>query len=220
MSDTWVEQFSDLAVLSAEDKKLLSERAAQVSLPAGTTVFAPGGPAESFMLVLEGTIRVQQVSPSGREIVLYRVTGGDSCILTTSCLFSGEAYLAEGVTETDVEAIAIPKAAFEEAIARSSGFRQLVFADYSDRISDIMHVVQEVAFERLDKRLAQRLLALAGTEDVVKATHQDLAAELGSAREVVSRQLKELQRRGWISVSRGEIALTRRDDLERLAASE
>ncbi len=220
MSDTWVDQFSDLAVLSAEDKKLLSERAVQVSLPAGTTVFAPGVPAESFMLVLEGTIRVQQVSPSGREIVLYRVTGGDSCILTTSCLFSGEAYLAEGVTETDVEAIAIPKAAFEEAIARSSGFRQLVFADYSDRISDIMHVVQEVAFERLDKRLAQRLLALAATEDVVKATHQDLAAELGSAREVVSRQLKELQRRGWISVSRGEIALTRRDDLERLAASE
>ncbi len=220
MTDAWVDRFSDLAALPEDDKRLLSERAARVSLPAGTTVFAPGAPAESFVLVLEGTIRVQQVSPGGREIVLYRVSGGNSCIMTTSCLFSGESYLAEGVTETDVEAIAIPKAAFEDAIARSPGFRQLVFADYSDRISDIMHVVQEVAFERLDKRLAQRLLALADPDNVVKVTHQDLAAELGSAREVVSRQLKELQRRGWISVARGEITLIRGDDLERLAASD
>lgn len=220
MTDSWVDRFSDLAALPAEDKKLLTERAVSVSLPAGTTVFAPGVAAESFLLVLDGTIRVQQVSAGGREIVLYRVTGGESCIMTTSCLFSGEDYVAEGVTETEVDAVAIPKAAFEEAITRSSGFRQLVFGGYSNRISDIMHVVQEVAFERLDKRLAQRLLALADPDGVVKATHQDLAAELGSAREVVSRQLKELQRRGWISIARGELALTDAEQLKSLAGND
>ena len=220
MTEAWIDQFPDLAALPADDRRLVTDRATRVSLPAGTTVFAPGVAAESFLLVLDGTIRVQQVSVGGREIVLYRVTGGESCIMTTSCLFSGEAYVAEGVTETEVDAIAIPKAAFEEAIAQSAGFRRLVFAGYSDRISDIMHVVEEVAFERLDKRLAQRLIALAGPDSVVRATHQELAAELGSAREVVSRQLKELQRRGWVSVARGEISLVQPEPLRSFAEAE
>lgn len=207
MSDAWIQRFPELAALPAEDQRLLTERAKEVVLPAGTTVFAPGVAAQSFLLVLEGTIRVQQVSAGGREIVLYRVTGGESCILTTSCLLSDEVYVAEGVTETEVQAIAIPKSAFEESMATSTGFRRLVFSGYSQRMADIMHVVEEVAFERLDKRLAHRLLALAGPDGVVRATHQELASELGSAREVVGRQLKELQRRGWISISRGEVSL-------------
>ncbi len=217
MNESWLEQFPDLAALPAEDRRLLSARAMQVSLPAGTTIFAPGVEAESFILVLDGTVRVQQVSPNGREIVLYRVTGGETCIMTTACLLSGEAVSAEGVAETDVDAVALPKAAFEEAIARSPGFRRLVFADYSHRISDLMHVVEEVAFERLDKRLAQRLLDLAGPDGAVCATHQDLATELGTAREVVGRQLKELERRGWLDRARGRIELKEPEHLKALA---
>lgn len=217
MTESWIEQFPDLAALPAEDRRLLSERAMQVSLPAGTTIFAPGVEAESFILVLDGTVRVQQVSPNGREIVLYRVTGGETCIMTTACLLSGEAVSAEGIAETDVSAVALPKAAFEEALARSPGFRRLVFADYSHRISDLMHVVEEVAFERLDKRLAQRLLDLAGPDGAVSATHQDLATELGTAREVVGRQLKELERRGWLDRARGRIELKEPQRLKALA---
>lgn len=217
MNESWLEQFPDLAALPAEDRRLLSERAMQVALPAGTTIFAPGVDAESFILVLDGTVRVQQVSPNGREIVLYRVTGGETCIMTTACLLSGEAVSAEGVAETDVDAVALPKAAFEEAIARSPGFRRLVFSDYSHRISDLMHVVEEVAFERLDKRLAQRLLDLAGPDGAVSATHQDLATELGTAREVVGRQLKELERRGWLDRARGRIKLKEPEHLKALA---
>ena len=221
MTETWIDRFPQLAALPAEDQRLLTERAGEVTLPAGATVFAPGVPAQSFLLVLDGTVRVQQVSPtSGREIVLYRVTGGETCIMTTACLLSDEAYAAEGVTETEVTAVGIPKAAFEEAVARSPGFRRLVFADYAQRISDLMHVVEEVAFERLDKRLAQRLLDLAGADGAVLATHQDLAAELGTAREVVGRQLKELERRGWVSVARGRIALVEPGRLRTLARAE
>ena len=116
-----------------------------------------------------------------------------------------------------MEAIAIPKAAFEEAIARSAGFRRLVFADYSHRISDLMHVVEEVAFERLDKRLAQRLLDRAGPDGAVHATHQEIATELGSAREAVGRLLKELERRGLIAMTRGRISLLDADGLSALA---
>ncbi len=217
MSDSWIERFPELAALPPEDRAFLTERAAKVALPAGTTVFAPGVAAESFLLILAGSVRVQQVSPGGREIVLYRVTGGETCIMTTSCLLADENYAADGVTETDVEAVAIPKASFEEAIVRSPGFRRLVFTDYSRRISDLMHVVEEVAFERLDKRLAQRLLARAGDSPVVRVTHHDLATDLGSAREVVGRLLKELERRGWVALSRGSIELRDLDKLKALA---
>jgi len=220
MTEAWIDRFTNLAALPEGDRKLLTDRAAEVSLPAGTTIFAPGVAAESFLLVLDGTVRVQQVSPGGREIVLYRVTGGETCIMTTACLLSDEAYAAEGIAETAVQAIAIPKSAFEEAIARSAGFRRVVFADYSHRISDLMHVVEEVAFERLDKRLAQRLMDLAGPDGVVSATHQDLAAELGTAREVVGRQLKELVRRGWVELARGRIELKQPDQLSALAEAD
>lgn len=220
MTEGWIERFPDLAALPAEDRRILAERAASVRLPAGTTVFAPGVAAQSFLLILDGTVRVQQVSPGGREIVLYRVTGGETCIMTTACLLSDEAYTAEGITETDVEAVAIPKASFEDAIANSPGFRRLVFADYSHRISDLMHVVEEVAFERLDKRLAQRLLNRAGPDGTLSVTHQDLAFELGSAREVVGRLLKELERRGWVALGRGRIELQDPVRLKALAEGE
>ena len=213
----WIDEFPDLAALPSADRAILTENAQPVTLPPGTTVFAPGHPAESFLLVLDGTVRVQQTSVSGREIVLYRVSGGETCIMTTACLLSDEMYSAEGVTESQVHAIALPKGAFEEALARSAGFRRVVFAEYSHRISDVMHVVEEVAFERIDKRLAQRLLGLAASDDTLTATHQDLATELGTAREVVGRQLKELQRRGYVSLARGSISITDREGLHALA---
>ena len=112
MTPSWIDRFPDLAALPAEERARLTERAMVVSLPAGATIFAPGKEPESFLLVLEGTVRVQQVSPSGREIVLYRVSGGEACIMTTACLLSHEAYAAEGLAETPIRAVAIPRAAF------------------------------------------------------------------------------------------------------------
>lgn len=220
MPPDWITRFPELAPLTPAEQKLITERAQIVSLPAQTTVFAPGLPAENFLLLLEGTVRVQQVSANGREIVLYRVAGGESCIMTTACLLSGDTYNAEGVTETPVKAVAVPKATFEDLMARSADFRRFVFSHYASRITDLLHVVEEVAFERIDKRLAQRLLDLTNAEGRLGATHQELAVELGTAREVVSRHLKEFQRRGWLALTRGLVHVTDRQSLERLAAGD
>ncbi len=217
---SWLGRFPELMVLSQDDRDLLGERAAVVSLPPGQTIFAPGHPAEQFLLVLDGTVRVQQSAASGREIVLYRVSSGESCILTTACLLSQDSYYAEGLTETPVTAVAVPRAAFDALMARSSQFRQFVFSNYAQRITDLLHVVEEVAFERIDKRLAQRLLERAGEGGELNTTHQDLASELGSAREVVSRHLKEFQRRGWLDLSRGRIAVVDREAIAGLAAAD
>ena len=213
----WIDRFPELAPLTPEERQLIADRAQVVSLPAQATVFAPGLPAENFLLLLEGTVRVQQVSANGREIVLYRVTSGESCIMTTACLLSGDTYNAEGITEIPVKAVAVPKAVFEELLARSADFRHFVFAHYASRITDLLHVVEEVAFERIDKRLAQKLLDRADGSDRLNATHQDLAVELGSAREVISRHLKEFQRRGWLELTRGQIHLSDRTSLQGLA---
>lgn len=215
----WTGAFPGLRKLEPEVAKPLIETSKVVSLPAGTRIFGPGQAPEAYLLLLEGTVRVQQVSDAGREIVLYRVSAGESCALTTACLMGYEEYQAEGIAETDVEAVAIPRATFDELIAKSAAFRRFVFTAFSVRVTNLFRIIEEVAFARIDVRLAQRLIELAGEKGHIDLTHQQLAAELGTAREVISRQLNEFQRRGWIATSRGAIDISRPDALRQLAAA-
>lgn len=201
----WIADFPDLVALPADIRTTLVERSRMVRIPQGTLIFGPGKMPEGMVLLLEGVVRVQQVAENGREIILYRVHDHESCVLTTACLLADEEYHAEGVAETDIVAVAIPRAVFDEMIASSADFRRFVFATYSRRITDLFLVIEEIAFRRIDLRLARKLLELGGTERSLHRTHQQLATELGTAREVVSRQLQEFQRRGWIAVSRGRI---------------
>ncbi len=215
----WIDQFPGLSSLDESLQTTLVERSRVVTVPAGTVIFGPGKAPESLLLLLEGVVRVQQVAESGREIVLYLVHAHESCVLTTACLLAYEDYSAEGVAETDVSAVAIPRAVFEDMIARSSVFRRFVFTAYSRRITDLFMVIEEVAFRRVDIRLAQKLLELASGAAALDVTHQRLAAELGTAREVVSRQLQEFQRRGWVAAARGRIEIRDRAALEAFASA-
>ena len=218
-SPDWISNFPGLRKLEPSIAKPLIETSKVVRLPAGTRIFGPGQAPDAFLLLISGTIRVQQVSDAGREIVLYRVSAGESCALTTACLMGYEDYQAEAIAETDVEAVAIPRATFDDLIARSPEFRRFVFTAFSHRVTDLFRIIEDVAFSRVDVRLAQRLLELANTNGHVDLTHQQLAAELGTAREVISRQLNEFQRRGWISTSRGAIDISRADALRLLAGA-
>jgi CRP/FNR family transcriptional regulator len=215
--DDWTDAFPPLKQLPPSDIMRLRNGSVVVSLAEGTRIFGPGQAPEMFLLLIDGTIRVQQVSEGGREIVLYRVSAGESCALTTACLLSHEDYLAEGIAETPVRAAAIPRPLFDELIASSRPFRQFVFTAFSRRVTNLFRLIEEIAFARIDLRLAQRLLQMADANGHLSATHQDLASELGSAREVISRQLQEFQRRGWIKATRGEIELTDRPALRQLA---
>ncbi|MEO1017396.1 MAG: Crp/Fnr family transcriptional regulator [Pseudomonadota bacterium] len=210
----WIEQFHGLTQLQAPIRSVLTERSRVISLPAGTVIFGPGKAPENMLLLLEGTIRVQEVSESGREIVLYRVHAGESCVLTTACLLAYEDYCAEGLTETDCRAVAIPRTVFDDLVAQSADFRRFVFTAYSKRITDLFLVIQEVAFARVDIRLAHKLIELSNDTGVVRLTHQQLATELGTAREVISRQLHEFQRRGWVNAVRGEVRIDNLASLE------
>lgn len=214
----WIDRFEGLSALPDDLRSLLIERGQLARFAPGTVLFAPGVEPDTMLLLLEGTVRVQQASETGREIVLFRVEAGESCVLTSACLLSHEAYAAEGIAETEVSAVSIPRSVFDDLVSRSRVFRDFVFKAYARRMTDLFRVIDEVAFGRIDLRLAERLLALARGKDTVHATHQQLASELGTAREVVSRQLTEFQRRGWITQSRGRVVLSDRDALQALVS--
>ena len=215
----WRSSFPGLTGVSDEVSRLLDKRAQSIKLGRGTEIFGPGNPAENLLLLVSGTVRVQQLSEAGREIVLYRVHAGESCVLTTACLLAFEDYSAEGIAETDIEAILIPRDAFDALMSLSKEFRAFVFGAYSKRITDLFMVIEEIAFKRMDIRVADKLLELMDVQNMLHLTHQQLAIELGTAREVVSRQLKEFERRGWLNISRGVIELRDLDAIGRLAAT-
>ena len=215
----WIDAFPGLAQLEAPVRRTVAARSRIVDLPAGSEIFGPGKAPDSLLLLLDGVVRVQQVAETGREIVLYRVQARESCIMTTACLLAYEDYSAQGIAETDVRAAALPRAVFEDLVASSAAFRRFVFTAYARRMADLFQVIEEVAFRRIDIRLAQKLLNLMDKGAVVHRTHQELATELGTAREVVSRTLRDFQQRGWLDVRRGRVDVTDRDALARLAAT-
>lgn len=216
MTENWLDQFPALSQLPQDAAGTLINEGEILSLPCGQRVFGPGMAAGNYLLLLSGSVRVHQLSENGREIVLFRIAAGESCALTTACIMSNEAYTAEATVEEDARAVAISRETFDDLVARSPEFRRFVFSGFSQRVTGLFRLVEEIAFERMEIRLAQKLIALADSSGTVSMTHQQLAVELGSAREVISRQLAEFQRRGWVESGRGQVTLTDRSALKAL----
>jgi CRP/FNR family transcriptional regulator len=183
-----------LATLDDQAKALILKQMIPLHLNAGDRAFRPGYACSNYIVVKKGSVKVSVHTETGREIVLYRIAGGDSCMLTTACLLGHDTYTAEAVSETDVTAIAISRAAFEEMLARSASFRNFVFEGLAARLTAMFRLIEQVAFSRMDSRLAQKLVELSHGADTISITQAQLAIELGTAREVVTRVLAELQR--------------------------
>lgn len=202
--------FPCLASLPKDAATAIAGAGKVVNIAAGTVLFQDGAECASYVLVIDGSIRVQRTAENGREIVLYRVERGQACVLTTNCLITRDSYSAEGLAETAVTALVLPALTFRTLLATSEPFRDFVFAAYATRIADLLLLIEEVAFGRIDMRLAAWLAGRADSEGQIRATHQEIAVELGTAREVVSRQLKEFERRGWLDIQRGRLTLCNR----------
>lgn len=202
------------AIDDSERKHVLSTDAQFVEVPAGATLFEEGEPCRGFPLVLSGGVRVARGSPGGRQLELYRVNPGELCVVSTSCLFGSVPLSANGQATESTELLLLSPAGFARWSANED-FRRFVFGIFADRLADLMALAEAVAFQRLDQRLAHALL---GHGDVVRATHQGLADELGTVREIVTRLLKRFEREGWVSLSRERIDLLDPRALRSLAA--
>jgi CRP/FNR family transcriptional regulator len=181
---------------------------------AGTVLFDENQSCQGFPLLLSGSIRVIKSSASGRELQLYRVNVGETCILTSSCLLGRSHYHARGVVEQDATMVMLSPQTFKFLLAELVPFRYYIFRLFSERLTDLMELVTSIAFQKLDQRLAALLVA---RSNPILATHQALADELGSSREMISRLLKGFEEEDWVKLGREQIEVTNADALKNFA---
>jgi len=192
--------------LEPEAARILASSAQHIKFKAQDTLFAPGMACSGFIIIEAGRLRVLATAPNGRQIVLYHLVAGETCIVTTACLLANAKYEAEAQAETDGQALMLSKQGFERLLDSSPQFRRFVFEGFAQRLSLMMALMQHVVERRLDKRLAK---FLNDNAPEFTGTQQDIAQELGTAREVVSRQLKQFETKGWIKIARGRIVIQR-----------
>jgi CRP/FNR family transcriptional regulator len=174
-------------------------------IPKGSFISHEGDRCHYISFVASGRARVYKLGESGREITLYRLEEGESCILTASCVLSQKAFPAIAEAETDIEAVLIPSEIFRNWIKIYDEIRDYVFNLLSDRLSSVIEVIEEIAFKNMDKRIADFIIKKNSIGNEIKITHQEIASELGTSREVVSRILKDFEHEQLINVSRGAI---------------
>jgi CRP/FNR family transcriptional regulator len=210
----WLSTFPDLLSLEDSAKALLAKHSRIAEAPVGTIGYSEGMPCNAYVMRLSGQSRVYKISSGGREILLYRVAAGETCVLTTTCLLGRSDYPASTVVEEPIRDVIVPAPIFHQLMVESSVFRRFVMENYGALISDLIVLLDEVAFHNLDARLAKLLLDESGTK--ISRTHQQIADELGTAREVVSRQLKRFENKQWVSLGRGYIEVLNKDALRKI----
>ena len=197
-------QYPAVAALPASLRDpVLAEHAIALQVPAGALLFSEGQSCQGFPMVLSGEVRVARGAPNGRSLELYRVQHGELCVASTSCLFGHTVLAAHGVSTEPCELVMLDPQGFALWTA-DEGFRRYVFGIFAERIADLMALAEAVAFQRLDQRLASALL---GHGTVLQTTHQQLADELGTVREIVTRLLKRFERDGWLALGRERIEI-------------
>lgn len=211
--DNWTNLFPALGNLNSEHLATACDAVRFAELASGEVAYHQGWECPNYVMCVEGKTRVFKSSGLGREILIYRVGAGETCVLTTSCLMTGGTFPAESVAETPALLACLPAKTFHHLMMASLPFRRFVLDDYARLLNSMISLIDEVTFNSLDERLARRLLAEADAQGTVRKTHQQLALDLGSVREVVSRYLGEWERAGWIRTTRGRIEILSQADL-------
>lgn len=207
--------YPSLVDLPAPLHELVARNVTLLRLPAASVLFREHDACGGFPMVLRGRVRISRVLADGRELVLYEVGPGESCVLSTTCLLGDARYNAQGTCETDVELALLPRELFDRLVAEHPPFRSAVFNQFGERLVRLVELAEAVGFQRVEQRLAAALLGI-GSE--LRTSHERLAQRLGASRETVSRALKVLEGNGWIRLRRGAIEILQPQALRAVAA--
>ncbi len=188
--------------------KALASKANVTRCPMGARLFASGDPCENFVVIIEGTAKVQLSTRTGREMILFRLQPGQSCALTTSCILTDSPYYAEGIAETEIKLLTLPAGQFRDGLENHPKLFLNLLGNYAQRIGELTGVIDRLMSRDLNAELKDLLLERADIERTVHLSHQMIADELASSREVISRKLKALEKAGRVSLSRGRVTLT------------
>jgi CRP/FNR family transcriptional regulator, anaerobic regulatory protein len=210
-----VKIFPHLGELSEQERAVTLDAMSVGMYPAGTVMIEQGRRCRGAALVLSGVIRVYKLSEEGREITLYRVGAGETCILAVSCLLGGVDYPVIADVEDDAEVAMMPIDMLRSCMLKSEPWQKFIFSSMAESMISVLTVLDEVAFRSMDARMAARLLQC--DRNQIEMTHEQLAQDIGTAREVVSRLLKELENRKYVQLKRGTVFILNRDALEKIA---
>ena len=205
-----------IPILQRADPELVREFqqvAFAAPIPAGRDVFIEGDYPEAIAIVVSGVVRVYKIGQTGREITLYRFGQGESCILTANAILSQQTFPAIATVEEEIEAVMIPANYLRDWVKRYDLWREFIFDLLSNRLSTVMAVIDEVLFQRMDQRVAAWLLEKMALNNPITVTHQEIAADLGSSREVISRILEDFKQAGLIETGRGLVNILDQDGL-------
>jgi len=206
--------YPDLLTLDDPAWRTVLDKASEVNAPAGTTLLESGESCAGFMLLQTGVVRVYEVSSDGRELFLYKVMPGDLCLLNLMFMFNTQPCHFKVIAETDVSILSINPGQFDLALNNSMRFRSSIFSAMAERVHHLMHMINNLAFHPLADRLLMRIHEKQQEQgsDLIHTTHQELASELGTSREVISRLLKNFESRvGAIKLKRGAIQILSTD---------
>ncbi|MFC1922926.1 Crp/Fnr family transcriptional regulator [Chloroflexota bacterium] len=196
-----------LQTATPQIKRDFTDFAYYAKIPAGRQIFAEGDEVDGIALLMSGVVRVYKLGQSGREITLYRFGEGESCVITANAILHQQDFPAIALIEQDAEAVMIPAEIFIDWVRRYDPWRDFVFNLVSERLANVMEIVDEVAFQRMDHRVASFLIERSQMQNPIRITHQEIANEIGSSREVISRLLEDFAQREMVNLSRGEIKI-------------
>jgi CRP/FNR family transcriptional regulator len=203
-----------LAAAPAAERERFVASASLARLPAGHLAIGLSSAPEMMVFPTAGAVRVYLIGTEGREVTLYRVEPGSSCVLSASCILGASGFPAVAQVESDLVAWVVPAAVFRDWVDRSAFWREFVFRLLGERLAAVLARLEETTFGRVDARLARLLLA-GGAE--LQVTHQELANDIGTAREVVSRILERWKAEGWLESRRGSVRVLDPDALGRIS---
>ena len=190
---------------------------ALVRLSAGICAFTDGGESTSIPLLIKGSIKILKTAESGREILLYRIKPGETCIIMLSSALGNIPYPATAIVEQDVEALMIPNELYQYWLQHIPAVQTFTYQSLAQRLGTVMALIEEITFKRIDIRLIRFLLEhTSESQSILIATHEEVASELGTAREVISRLLKNMESDHLLILSRGKIEITNRPELEKI----
>ncbi|HFD12051.1 MAG TPA: Crp/Fnr family transcriptional regulator [Crenotrichaceae bacterium] len=217
INSLWKSHFSSLMGGSKDNIPSLMDGVQSHVFEANTLVTPKNSLCQHYLMNARGSLRIQLVTESGREVTLYRVQPGEACILTTSCLISHQRFPAEAITESEVVAFTLNESIFNHYLNHSSVFRRFVFQNLGQRLADVLKRIDQMCSPAVDQTLAGILLKFNQLNAPIVKTHQDIAVEMGMARETISRHLKCFENQGWVKLARNTIIIRDADALSKLS---
>lgn len=210
--------FSFYNKLKPEKRENLLNQLTYIKYPPGKIIMKAGYTCENTFFLLKGSIRVYKVSEKGRELTLYRIQRGEMCLMSIACIMSSSNFPAQAQIEKETEILALPASTFKRYLSSIPELQEFVFGKVFSRLQDVMLTVEDIAFKNIETRIASFLIStVEQNQETLNLTQAEIAKEIGSAREVVSRTLRDFAARGAVELGRGKITIIKQRFLEDLA---